>query len=142
MTDGNLTSYVELGGLTPVDYIQRYQLKVYREGNIVLNVTTLKERDGNSGCNKLEGVMFTDQKNTPSCRKVKACKVLNLEDTASECRLMCHCESKPCNVHVMYDKHLLGQNSIVKICEIIRESYFVGLSSVSRPNILVFILSL
>ena len=118
MTDGNLTSCVELGGLTPVDYVQRYELKVYREGDVVLNVTILGEGDGNSGCDKLEGVMFTDYNNTPSCRKVKACKVLNLEDTASECRLMCHSESKPCNVHVMYDKHLLGQNDTVKIYEI------------------------
>ena len=118
MTDGNLTSCVKLGGLTPVDYVQRYELKVYKEGDIALNVTTLKERDGNSGCNKLEGVMFTDHNNTPSCRKIKACKVLNPEDTGSECRLMCYCESKSCNVQVMYDKHLLGQNDTVKICEI------------------------
>ena len=94
MTDGNLTSCVELVGLTPVDYIQRYELKVDKEGDIVLTVTTLKGRDGNSGCNRLEGVMFTDHNNTPSCRKVKACKVLNPEDTGSECRLMCYCESK------------------------------------------------
>ena len=119
MTDGNLTSCVELGGLTPVDYVQRYKLKVYKEGDIILNVTTLEEdRYRNSGCNKLEGVMLTDYNNTPSCRKMKACKVLDPEDSDSECRLMCYCESKPCDVHVMYDKHLLGQNDTVKICEI------------------------
>ena len=118
MTDGIMTSCVKLGGLTPVDYVQKYQLRVYKDGDVVLNVSTLAEGSGNAGCNKLKGIMFTDYNNTPSCRKIKSCKVLNPGGTGSECRLNCYCESKPCNVHVMYDKHLLGQNDSIQICEI------------------------
>ena len=118
MTDGMLTSCVKLGGLTPVDYVQKYELRVYKEGDVLLNVATLVEGNGNAACSKLEGILFTDYNNTPSCRKIKACKVMNPEEFGSECRLICYCESKPCNVHVMYDKHLQGQDDTVRICEI------------------------